>query len=143
MANQKKDVQANEMYELYLHGNSLALVGEAYGVSRQAVFELLNNRGYKLRAKIKKKPFIVFNGNKYTLRNTGYFAKTTGERTLLHRDMWEFNHGKIQENYDIHHIDGNKKHNEISNFELIKKDDHARIHKHGQNQHTKRKSSAK
>jgi len=141
MANTRKDDIALEMYELYQSGYSLALIGEAYDVTRQSVYDMFKTRRYKLRPKLKPKPFIVFNGSKYTMRNTGYFGKTIGDRTLLHRDMWEFHNGVIPIGWDVHHKDGDREHNEINNFECLPKSDHTRLHSHGQNQHTKKKKT--
>lgn len=137
MSTPRKDEQAAEMYALYQAGKSLSQVAKVYGVSRQSVFELLKNRGFAFRPKKEPKPFILFNGAKYTLRNTGYFGKTTGARTLLHRDMWEFHNGAIPDGWDIHHRDENKMHNEITNFECLPKAEHTRLYSPHNNQYTR------
>lgn len=128
-----------DMYSIYQQGNSLAAVAEAYDRTRQSVFELFKRNGLKLRPQRKPKAFVEFGGFKYTMRNHGYFMKTIEPRTLLHRDMWESVNGIIPEQYDIHHIDGNKTNNCLENFECLPKADHTRKHSHGQNQYTKRK----
>lgn len=138
MASPRKDEQAAEMHKLYMDGYSLAQVGKAFGKTRQSVFELLKSRGLGLREK-KPLPFIEFEGARYTLRNTGYYAKTDGNRTLLHRDMWKFFKGEIPTGFDVHHKDEDKTNNEISNFECLPKPEHTKLHSHGQNQHTKRR----
>lgn len=46
----------------------------------------------------------------------------------LHRKKWESVNGEIPHGYDIHHIDGNTLNNEISNLELISKEDHKKAH---------------
>jgi hypothetical protein len=137
----RKDEKAQEMYLMYLNGLSLSEVAKAFASTRQSVFEMFKNRGLNLREK-KFLPFVEFNGAKYTLRNTGYYGKTDGKRTLLHRDMWEFHKGPIPDGFDVHHVDENKEHNEISNFECLLKADHTRLHPHGQNQYTKRREQA-
>lgn len=123
----KKDDKAAEMYALYQCGMSLAAVAERFGNTRQAVYGLFKWRGWPLRAKVPL-PHIEFNGAKYTMRNTGYYAKTDGKRTLLHRDMWEFYNGPIPHGFDVHHIDEDRLHNEIGNFECLPKSDHTRLH---------------
>lgn len=133
-----RNPKIGEMHQLYMQGYSLAQVAEVYECSRQSVHEIFKNNGLATRGK-KELPFVEFNGAKYTMRNTGYFAKTDGERTLLHRDMYEFHKGEIPDGFDMHHIDEDKLHNEMSNFECISKSDHTRLHSHGQNQHTKMK----
>lgn len=133
-----KNPKIKEMHALYEQGYSLAQVAEVYGCTRQSVYELFKYNKLPTRAK-KDLPCVEFNGSKYTLRNTGYLAKTDGERTLLHRDMYEFYKGAIPLGWDIHHKDEDKLHNEMSNFECLQKSDHTRLHSHGQNQHTKMK----
>lgn len=127
------------MYQMYCDGKSLAQVGEAFAVTRQSVYCIFSYHGLPRRQKTEL-PFIEFNGAKYTLRNTGYFGRTDGERTLLHRDMWEHAYGKIPAGHDIHHIDSNRLHNSLSNLECLPKEAHTRLHSHGKNQHTVRAS---
>lgn len=126
----------DEMYALYREGNSLAQVGVVFGCTRQSVFGLF--QGHKLPTRGKRKPldFVEFNGNKYTIRDTGYYGRTNKDRTLLHRDMWEFHNGPIPDGWDVHHKDENKLNNVPTNFECLLKADHTRLHPHGQNQHT-------
>ena len=131
-----KNENRDAMYKMYLEGYSLAQVAEYFGRTRQSVFGLFKNHGLKTRLK-KELPCIEYNGFKYTMRNTGYYGKTFGDRTLLHRDMWQREKGEIPDGYDIHHKDGNKTNNQVDNFECLLKADHTKKHSHGQNQHTK------
>ena len=132
-----KNDKLDEMYAMYQKGYSLTQVGAFYGVTRQSVYGLFKYNGLKARSK-KQLEFVEFNGSKYTIRNTGYYARTDGGRTLLHRDMWEFYNGAIPDGWDVHHKDENKLNNAPENFECLLKADHARLHPHGQNQHTKK-----
>lgn len=134
----KKNPYVEEMYKLYQDGYSLQQVGEIYGQSRQSVHELFKSRGLQLRIK-KRLPFKIFNGKKYTLRNNGYYASTSGKRSLMHRDVWEHFNGKIPKDHDIHHIDRDKTNNKLSNLECLSKTDHARMFSSGNNQYTKGK----
>lgn len=118
---------AKAYWELYQQGLSTTAIAKAKGAKRNSVHSLLKSHGYELRSN-KQLPFGMFEGNKYTLRNTGYYGKTTGDRTLLHRDMWEHHNGKIPEGYDIHHINENKHDNRIENFECINKAEHTKLH---------------
>lgn len=127
---------AEEMYELYQDGYSLADVGRAYGVTRQSVYSLFTYRGWPLRKK-KKLPYIRFGGNKYALRNNGYYGKTSGKRTLLHRDVWELHNGKIPDGYDIHHKDEDKTNNALHNLECLPKAEHTRKYSPHNNQYTR------
>lgn len=133
-----KNTYAKEMYELYQQGHSLAQVAKAYQKTRQSVWELFKNRGWEMRRKPKPLPFMTFNGEKYTLRNNGYYGKTRGKRTLMHRDVWEFHNEPIPEGYDIHHRDHNKENNCIDNLECLHKAEHARLYATGNNQYTKK-----
>ena len=135
MGAHRKDSKAEEMYELYGQGFSLDQVGKAFGVTRQSVYKMFKKRRYILRSKPKPLPFVEFNGYRYTLRNTGYYGRTNGERTLLHRDVWQSRYGSIPDGYDIHHLDRDRFNNHISNLELISKSEHASRYNTGKNGH--------
>ncbi len=64
-------------------------------------------------------------------KKTGYYLssrKINGPRKGLHVYVWELFNGKVPEGYDVHHIDGNKKNNEIENLEILNRSDHAKEH---------------
>ena len=72
------------------------------------------------------------------LTNNGYYligSRNEGNRNkYLHRMIWEDYYGfPIPKNYEIHHKDGNKENNCIMNLQLIRKTEHASLHKKGQN----------
>jgi len=124
-----------KMYKLYQQGFSLAQVGKAFGVSRQAVYDRFHVRNLELRT-VKPLPFIMFEGKKYTRRKLGYYACTNGDRHYLHRVIWKSINGKIPPGYDIHHIDGDRTNNHIDNLELITKSEHSSKYPHHKNQYT-------
>lgn len=128
-----------DMYKMYCSGLSLEQVGKAFGVTRQSVYGLFKYHNMPTRPKQKPLNVIYFNGARYTKRNTGYFGKTTGERTLLHRDVWEKHKGAIPVGWDIHHIDGDKEHNSIKNLECLPKAEHTSKYSPHNNQYTKGK----
>lgn len=125
--------QYEEMYSLYQQGYSLSEVGRAFGQSRQSVYIGFNRRGWQLRKK-PQLPFQIIDGYKFSLRNTGYYARTYGDRISAHRYVWEKHNGKIPNGYDIHHKNHDKSDNRINNLELLKKDEHARKYSSGCNQ---------
>ena len=133
----KKNNKAKEMYQLYLSGVSLEQVGIAYGVTRQSVWGLFQYRGWGMRSRKQPLPYILFNGEKYTRRNTGYFGKTRGNRNLLHRDVWEHHNGSIPDGWDIHHKDEDRENNKIGNLECLPKAEHTKLYSPHNNQYTK------
>lgn len=66
----------------------------------------------------------IFNGFKFYKNKKGRYSCTI----TLHRFLWQFYNGEIPEGYDIHHKDFNKENNDISNLELVTKEDHKKIH---------------
>lgn len=126
-----------EMYEIYKSGKSLSEVGHLYSMTRQSVYEGFRRRSYQLRSKAEA-PYQTLDGIKFTLRNHGYYAATTGDRELMHRYVWRKYRGDIPENHDIHHVDHNRANNDVTNLELYSKSDHARLFSTGSNQFVKR-----
>ncbi len=133
-AHRKNDV-ANACIELYLDGYSLAEIAVVAGVTRQSMHKMLARRNAPMRHAVPR-PEVFWQGDKYTLRNHGYYAKTTDGRQLLHRAMWEAEYGLIAPGYDIHHIDEDKTNNVLTNFDIHTKSEHGRRHGFGGNQHT-------
>lgn len=134
MSARRQDERVSAMYAMYVAGESLAGVAKAFDVTRQTVHINFQRRGLKLRARPAALPVIHFSGRKYTMRNTGYYGATEGDRGLLHRHMWEAANGLIPENYDIHHRDENKTNNTLSNFECLPKAEHTRLYSPSCNQ---------
>jgi hypothetical protein len=127
MGRKRNTTKGDAMMMLYDSGRSLEQVAAAFGVTRQSVYVMLKRRGVTLRAP-NPRQHTWFNGEKFTVRNNGYFGRTTGDRAMMHRVVWEHHRGPIPAGYDIHHIDKNRLNNDIANLELIAKDDHARHH---------------
>ena len=78
---------------------------------------------------------ISYNGKRYT-RFGNYFRSS---RKFLHRAIWEDSNGAIPDGYHIHHIDGDRENNDLSNLEA--KDGRAHISEH-QRGHTRRPNAA-
>ena len=133
----KKNELAEEMYELYQAGASLAGVAKAYGKTRQSVHGLFQYRGWGLRPKRTPLPYMMFNGEKFTIYKEGYYRKTFGDRDLMHRVVWGFYNGEIPEGFDVHHINNDREDNRIENLECLPKPEHTRLYSPHNNQHTK------
>jgi hypothetical protein len=74
--------------------------------------------------------FIIFDGKSFCRdEKTGYYCYNNGKRTQrLHRYVYEFYNGKIPNGFDVHHVDGNKNNNDISNLVILTRQDHAKLH---------------
>jgi len=72
----------------------------------------------------------TFDGIKFRLdsRNGYYWSVSKKFHKSMHRYVWEFYHGRIQEGYEIHHIDGDASNNEITNLKCCKIHEHRREH---------------
>jgi hypothetical protein len=65
-----------------------------------------------------------FNGESFYL--CGHYYQRKGKR--LHRTVWEYHNGGIPKGYHVHHADGNKSNNDITNLVLLEKTEHIREH---------------
>ena len=63
---------------------------------------------------------------------SGYYLSApilfNGRQERMHRYVWRHHHGSIPDGHHIHHIDGNKGNNDISNLALIRGTDHISMH---------------
>lgn len=84
--------------------------------------------------------YIEYDGLKFCRDDrTGYYLNST-IRKRLHRYVWEHEVGPIPKGYHVHHIDGNKANNDLSNLSIMTGTGHQRLH--GQEQARKDKSRA-
>ena len=74
----------------------------------------------------------TFNGRLYYLRESqGYYYSPRKDRSgldMLHRMVFIHYNGEIPQGYCIHHKDGNKGNNDISNLECVKRSEHSHYH---------------
>ena len=132
-----KNEKYSNAYQMYLDGMSLAKIGKEIGITRQCLFKAFKRRGYQLRSP-NFQPHQFYDGHKFSLRNHGYYERTTGDRELMHRYVWAKNNGSIPIGYDIHHINRNKADNTIENLELSDHREHATKYSTGNNQYSKK-----
>jgi len=75
--------------------------------------------------------YIIYDGMKFTLEK-GYYRSTAGisngKRIPLHRYIYIKQFGQIPDNFDVHHIDGNKLNNDISNLKAMHEIEHRQLH---------------
>jgi hypothetical protein len=48
---------------------------------------------------------------------------------MHYRRIWEISHGNIPDGFEIHHIDGNRSNNDLSNLKLVSIEEHLEIHR--------------
>ncbi|MDN7511982.1 HNH endonuclease [Burkholderia multivorans] len=113
--------------ELYKAGFSIAEVAKQFSVTRQAMHKILARRNVDMR-KPNLQPVVEWGGRRFTLRENGYYAETSGARDYLHRAMWIDAHGPIPEGHEVHHKDEDKTHNCLNNFELLTSSEHGKKH---------------
>ena len=74
----------------------------------------------------------TFNGRLYYLRESqGYYYAPRKDRSgldMLHRMVYIHYNGEIPKGYCIHHKDGNRGNNDISNLECVKSSEHSHYH---------------
>jgi hypothetical protein len=132
----KRDSKYDLAYQLYLDGLSLEQVSKEINVSRQSVFSAFKKRGFTLRG-VNFRPHQIYDGKKFTLRNTGYYSLTTDDRCLMHRYVWIKEKGQIPKGWDIHHKDEVKSNNVVGNLECLPKSENTRKYSPHNNQYTK------
>lgn len=124
-----KDIEKTQaMYADYCSGMSCAGVAALHGVTRQTVFDRFKRAGLPRRPRPEPRPFVVFEGDRYTENGRGYWRRTTGTRSLLHQDVWWWHAGPIPKGWDIHHKNGDPSDNAIENLECLPKAAHTRLH---------------
>lgn len=62
------------------------------------------------------------------INSDGYMQYSAGplRGKYVHRVLWEQAYGPIPEGMDVHHVDENRTHNVLENFELVKAEPHRR-----------------
>lgn len=70
-----------------------------------------------------------FNGIRFTIGpGRKYFSNSAVRPKSMHCYVWSYYNGEIPKGYDIHHIDGDRYNNDISNLECIESHEHKRLH---------------
>lgn len=70
-----------------------------------------------------------FNGIRFTIGpGRKYFSNSNVKPKSMHCFVWTFYNGPIPKGFDIHHKDGNRYNNDISNLECIESREHKKLH---------------
>jgi hypothetical protein len=74
--------------------------------------------------------YQMFNGLQFREEYPGgyYIHNSVGSNIRMHRYVWEYYYGKIPKGYEIHHIDGNRGNNDISNLRILTTKEHRKYH---------------
>lgn len=78
------------------------------------------------RLATRKRPFVMYKGKAYMLNVHGYYEASDGEK--MHRRVWQNTYGAPPEGCVIHHKDGDKTNNDLSNLEPMPWGEHSRHH---------------
>ena len=124
----RKDELAQAIYDRYCQGASIEDVATEFGRSRQSAWMMMRRRGWDLRPRPKAKPFVEWNGRRFTIRYNGYYGATDGDRENLHRLVWEANYGPVPRGMHVHHIDHDKTNNDPGNLEILSASEHQSHH---------------
>lgn len=109
------------MYAMYQTGKSLEEIGNIYGKSRQAVYDVFRTRGYPLRSK-QLKGLQILDGIKFTIMKGGYLRGSVGTRRMtMQKYVWEKHHGPVPADHVIYHLDRNPANNAIENLAILHK----------------------
>lgn len=80
-------------------------------------------------ARIRKHEPQVFLGRTFCLVPRGYYKEHYHKGgAYMHRVVWEHHNGPIPKGYDVHHKDGNKGNNDITNLEILTRSAHLTLH---------------
>ena len=81
-----------------------------------------------IKEKCQKLNKYYYNKYKIYLHNGYPCVSIAHNKFRIHRLLGEFIYGKIEKDYVIHHIDGNRLNNKKDNLQLISKSEHSSIH---------------
>lgn len=113
---------------LYLCGMSFRKLSANYvpELHPSQLHLLFQERKLPIR-KRKKTPKFKYNGDNYTLNKDDYWRKTSGDRELLHRQVWKDKRGPIPPNHDVRILCDNRKTTNARNLEVIDHEEHKKL----------------
>lgn len=70
-----------------------------------------------------------FNGIRFTIGpGRRYFSNSAVKPKSMHQYVWTYYNGTIPKGYDVHHVDGDRYNNDISNLQLLERSEHKKLH---------------
>lgn len=81
---------------------------------------------FEIQEETKVTRFIECDGIRFYSDGKSYWQTSRHKR--LHVYVWEKHNGKVPDGYHVHHIDGDKTNNDISNLQLLSQSEHMRYH---------------
>ncbi len=71
-----------------------------------------------------------FDGRRFLRKDDGYY-RTHSELggTYLHRAVWAKYHGPIPDDYEVHHLNGDRSDNRLENLSCMPASDHRKLHR--------------
>lgn len=70
----------------------------------------------------------LYFGRKFYKSKNGYWVCCTSRLPWAHRWVWINEKGSLPNGFDIHHMDGDKDNNDISNLEMVTRSEHQKKH---------------
>lgn len=131
MVRAKRQVTIKELmklHNLYLCGMSLSKLAENHGngLSRQSIHLYFQRAGLSTRPLPKRKPYVTYKSERYTISKDGYYRKTTGDWESLNRQMWKDEIGEIPTDHSVVFRTGSPlefKDYNVANFKLEHRDE--------------------
>jgi hypothetical protein len=125
----------DEIAARYVSGETIKELAHAYAVSRPTIAKSLDRKGVLRRPAVVRPGRGIGSANPAwkggrRIRRDGYIVVWTPDGDILeHRKIMQDHLGRLLSPEEIvHHKDGNKQNNEISNLELMTQNQHARHH---------------
>lgn len=122
----------------------LEIINKLYFVERKSLNEIAaklgternNIRHMMMRNNLDRRSVSDAKRGNGHINSEGYVVMKFNQKAKkMHRVVWEQHNGTIPAGHHIHHVDGNKTNNDISNLELISASKHSSLHnarrKHG------------
>ena len=115
--------------QMYLDGQSTVAIAAAENTKPEVVLMILRKCGVSMRSISDAVSLVKRNRITEAPKGYRYFNAGKYNRKLHHRYLIEKAIGRTLNSHEVvHHIDGNRSNNDISNLMLMTRGDHSRLH---------------